>query len=94
MLKEEFFCVKINKCRPFLIAWRRNSKKWIFLSRINLKNIATLPLSNLGYPSATPLNFAEFGAPEYSVISAPLKPYIYELRVGCIVITLNVLLQY
>ena len=36
----------------------------IFLSHKNFKNIATPTLSNLGYPSATPLNFAEFGAPE------------------------------
>ena len=27
------------------------------------KNIVTPPLSNLGWPSATPLNLAEFGAP-------------------------------
>ena len=37
-----------------------------FLSRKNFKNILSpppLPLSYLGHLSATPLNFAEFGAP-------------------------------
>ena len=37
-----------------------------YFYRISLKkNIATPPLSNPGYSSATPMNFAEFGGPAH-----------------------------
>ena len=49
--KLPFYNVKILKCESFLIALRRNFKKSIFLWRKNKKNIATLPMLNLGYPS-------------------------------------------
>ena len=39
-----------------------------------MKQIATLPLSNLGWPSATPLKLAEFGAPAIDQSTLACEP--------------------
>ena len=55
-------CVKFFKVGPFQSLCVQMLKIGPFY-RGNFLKYCNPPLSNLGYPSATPLNFAEFGAP-------------------------------
>ena len=57
-----FYCVKFLK-RILFNRFTENAKKWIFLSRKNLIIIAIPNYCQILATPATPLNYAEFGAP-------------------------------